>query len=858
MKQYFLIACLALLVFSCSKNSEPEGMEKGVPLSLAMARKALISNVNYRLEFRVPAQLEQPIQALETLSFNLSDISENVLLDFRESADKIKGLIINDKPAEIDFRNEHIVLDKSLLRRGKNIVEINFFAGETSLNRKEEFLYTLFVPDRARTAFPCFDQPNLKATYDLTLDIPAEWNAIANAPVNLLNVKDGRKNIQFEQSDLISTYLFSFVAGEFKAVSREINGRPMTMLHRETDSAKVARNLDLIFYLHDASIKWLEGYTGITYPFKKLDFALIPSFQYGGMEHVGAIQYQANSLFLDEDPSQSQLLGRASLIAHETAHMWFGDLVTMDWFNDVWTKEVFANFMAAKMVNPSFPEIDHELNFLVRHYPSAYSVDRTEGANPIRQQLNNLNEAGQMYGAIIYNKAPIMMRQLEMLVGEKQFQEGLQEYLKTYAKANATWPNLIDILDKRTPEDLRQWSEVWVNTPGRPEFKMEIVRQQGMLNQLKFVQLDPSGQNRVWPQQFGATAWLENTKFLKKIVSKEQATDVDLPIQKLADVLLMSKGRGYGLFEIDMAMLSSKYALMTDLEKGVALLNLHENFLEGTIKRMAYLENLQKVIEQERNELLLNLALGQLNSVYWTFLTEEEREAVAVAVETLMYRSMMDTAITPSLKKIFFNAFRNVTISSANTERLYKIWSGDQVVKELSLSENDKVALAGQLAIRMPEKANEILDKQLADIQNPDTRRRFEFVRPALSNSAEERDDFFESLKDEKNRETESWVLSALGYLHHPLRGSESEKYILPSLELLKEIQETGDIFFPSRWLGQTMASHNSSHSVKTVRDFLSKNPDYNAQLRMKILQSADDMFRAERILTGSRDLKQK
>jgi aminopeptidase N len=105
------------------------------------------------------------------------------------------------------------------------------------------------------------------------------------------------------------------------------------------------------------------------------------------MEHVGAIQYRADSLFLDEAPSQTQLLSRAGLIAHETAHMWFGNLVTMEWFNDVWTKEVFANFMAAKIVNPSFPDVNHDLNFLVRQYPRAYSVDRTEGANPIRQHL---------------------------------------------------------------------------------------------------------------------------------------------------------------------------------------------------------------------------------------------------------------------------------------------------------------------------------------------------------------------------------------------------------------------------------------------------------------------------------------
>lgn len=857
MKKLLLICLLPFLIFSCNSKNEFEGIENGVSLALAKSRKAIVSNINYKLEFRVPEVLTQPIQSLETLSFNLSDNSEDLLLDFRESVEKLKGIIVNDQSAEINFKNEHIIISKDLLRRGKNIIEINFFAGETSLNRKEEFMYTLLVPDRARTLFPSFDQPNLKATYDLTLDLPESWNAIANGPVALLSVKDGRKNIQFEKSDLISTYLFSFVAGKFKSETQNVGGMEMTMLHRETDSAKVARNLDLIFYLHGASIQWLQEYTGIDYPFKKFDFALIPSFQYGGMEHVGAIQYQANSLFLDEDPSQSQLLSRASLIAHETAHMWFGDLVTMDWFNDVWTKEVFANFMAAKMVNPSFPEIDHELNFLVRHYPSAYGVDRTEGANPIRQELNNLNEAGQMYGAIIYNKAPIMMRQLEMLIGEQLFQEGMQEYLKTYAHANATWPDLINILDKKSPEDLKAWSEVWVNTSGRPEFQMELVRQQGMLNEMKLGQLDPSGKNRVWPQVFSAAAWLDQTKVYKKIASKEAVLNVDLPILRLGDIVLNADGRGYGLFEVDINMLTQRYSRMTDVEKGSTFVNLYENFLDGKVPRVGYVEMVKWVIDKEENELILNLVLGQLNNIYWSYLTEDERANVAPDLERTLYFLMETKSEKPSVKKIFFNAFRNITITQNNIGRLYDIWNGSKV-KGLNLSENDMVGLASQLAIRLPERADAILKQQLDSIKNPDTKRRFEFVMPALSNSQQVRDAFFESLKDAKNRETESWVLSALGALHHPLRKESSEKYILPSLELLKEVQETGDIFFPTRWTDQTLGNYNSASAVKTVRDFLKDNPDYNAQLKMKILQAADNLFRSERILAGKQSLQQK
>ena len=192
-----------------------------------------------------------------------------------------------------------------------------------------------------------------------------------------------------------------------------------------------------------------------------------------------------------------------------------------------------------------------------------------------------------------------------------------------------------------------------------------------------------------------------------------------------------------------------------------------------------------------------------------------------------------------------------MTITQVNLDRLYNIWTdaSHARVPGLQLSENDRTTLAAQLAIKMPERSEELLDKQLQAIENPDRKKRFEFVMPALSSDEAVRDAFFESLKDEKNRQTESWVLTGLGYLHHPLRVQHSEKYILPSLELLQEIQQTGDIFFPKRWLDQNLGNHNSAKAAKTVRDFLEANPDYNKQLRMKILQSADMLFRAERSL---------
>ena len=834
------ILLFPLLIGMIGSSTSPD-IEPGISLELAQFRKANISDITYELYFNIPEEQTESIGASATIIFNLKDSSHDIQLDFRESQKLLNSISINGEAAEIIYEKEHIILPAQYLQEGLNSADIDFTAGESSLNRNPEYLYTLFVPDRARTAFPLFDQPDLKAVFDLTLEIPKNWEAISNAPLNYQDESDSTRTLDFAPSDLISSYLFSFVVGDFEKVTQTVDGVEMTMLHRESDQEKVDRNLDDIFRLHKASLDWLEEYTGIGYPFQKFDFALIPAFQYGGMEHVGAIQYRASSLFLDEDPSDSQLLSRASLIAHETAHMWFGDLVTMEWFNDVWTKEVFANFMAAKIMNPNFPEIDHDLNFVLRHHPSSYSVDRTEGANPIRQYLGNLNEAGQMYGAIIYNKAPIMMRQLELLVGEEVFKTGMREYLSTYSFGNATWPDLINILDKLTDQDLKTWSEVWVNTPDRPHFSIDTASTEGA----KIIQTDPAGNNRVWPQEFTILEKTESGFVQYPVLSNEVQTAISL--NDSMNIIFNANGYGYGLFPASIRNLEL-WNELEDVTRGSELINLYENMLEqNEVIPQEYLFKLLDLVQTEENQLLTGQILGQMQTIYWDLLIEAERNDTAPDLEKVLWEQMISQD-EPSKKKTFFNAFRNIAVSDSEVQKVYDIWRGEMEIEGLNLSETDYISMAGNLAIKMPEKSGEIISTQLDMIENSDRKRRFEFISPALSGDQQVRDEFFESLKEEKNRQTESWVLSALGYLHHPLRVDVSEEYIFSSLELLQEIQVTGDIFFPTRWLDVTLGSYSSDTAVQTVRDFLEERPDYNDQLRMKILQSADGMFRANSI----------
>lgn len=836
--KFILFISLLVGIHACSTSPK---IEPGISLELAQFRKANISDITYELYFIIPEEQTEAIEGKATILFTLNNGRHDIQLDFRESEELLHSISINGETVQLRFENEHIILPVEYLSEGRNSVDIVFTAGDSSLNRNPEYLYTLFVPDRARTAFPLFDQPDLKAIFDLTLEIPKNWEAISNGLLIHMEESETTKTLNFAPSDLISSYLFSFVAGNFEKVTQNVDGVEMTMLHRETDKKKAERNIDDIFRLHKSSLDWLEEYTGIDYPFQKFDFALIPAFQYGGMEHVGAIQYRASSLFLDEDPSDSQLLSRASLIAHETAHMWFGDLVTMEWFNDVWTKEVFANFMAAKIMNPNFPEIDHDLNFVLRHHPSSYSVDRTEGANPIRQFLGNLNEAGQMYGAIIYNKAPIMMRQLELLVGEEIFREGIRDYLNTYSFGNATWPDLIDILDKLSDQDLKFWSEVWVNTPGRPHFSLDNDSKE----EAQIIQSDPEGIKRVWPQEFTVISKSESQLVEHSVLSDESVTTITF--DNPTHIFFNANGYGYGLFPSSLGNLEL-WDELEDVTKGSELINLYENMLEQKeVVPEVYLAKLLELVQTEENQLLTGQILGQIRTIYWNYINEAKRNELASDIEQILWDQLI-AQDEPSRKKSLFNTYRNIALSESEVQKVYDIWRGELTVEGLNLSETDFISMSGDLSIKMPDKAGEIIATQFDNIENSDRKRRFEFIMHALSGNQGERDDFFESLKEEKNRQTESWVLSALGYLHHPLRLDESEKYILPSLELLQEIQITGDIFFPARWMAVTMDNYSSDSAVQTVRDFLEERPDYNEQLRMKILQSADGMFRANRI----------
>jgi aminopeptidase N len=844
----------AFLFTSCSGSkfiANPE-IEAGVSKQLAVYRKSVLNAINYKLSFNIPAEKRLDIIASEQISFRLSSIKHPLQLDFKEEASKLKSVRVNDQDILIKHINEHLVIAAKYLKVGKNEVKIDFIAGNGALNRNADYLYTLFVPDRARTVFPCFDQPDLKATYNLSLDIPKTWKALANATLADSSTNTQRKTLNYKTSDTISTYLFAFAAGAFIHSSGKTGRYVSDFLYRETDTAKTRNSVKQVFALHDSALKFLEKWTGIPYPFQKFGFVAIPDFQFGGMEHVGNIQYKSAALFLDGGATIDQFNARNNVISHETAHMWFGDMVTMNWFTDVWMKEVFANFMADKSTEDLTGKEVFDLKFLVDHFTLAYGVDRTTGANPIRQELNNLKDAGTLYGNIIYHKAPIMMRQLERLMGKDKFQEGVRVYLNKFRNSNASWPDLIGILDDYTPEDLQRWNKVWVNEPGRPviDYKLEVTNNK--ITKLTVFQKAEYGKDRIWPQLTEIKLFFpDGTKEVTvNLNAKEVAVPQVVGMEVPSFLLFNSTGQGYGVWPAYEAMYKNIKIMDKPLNRATAYISIYENMLLGnSIKPKDALNLFVQNLLAEKEELNVKLLSNYLSITFWEFLSPDDRLSVTANLEASLWGAFNQQS-TQNIKKLIFKTYQDVFLSEEARDRLYKVWSNSTSVANIKLTEDDYTAMAFSLAVR-DDKDTSILTRQLQRINNPDRRKRFEFIAPAVSSDLKVRDLFFESLSSKANREKESNVGAALYYLHHPLRQSTAIKYLPKSLELLAEIQTTGDIFFPQNWLQSTLGYYQSKEAADIVRSFLKDNPNYNPKLKAKILQTADNLFKAEKLLAN-------
>jgi aminopeptidase N len=823
----FGLLCLSFNLL-IANNLSDKLYQEGVSEELATKRKAEVKDIVYTLFFAIPKTRETNVRGTENISFSFRGKTEDVILDFKATDSQIKKVTVNGKKSLYTFKQEHIIIKSALLKKGKNNIAIEFVAGNKPLNRNDDYMYTLFVPDHARQAFPCFDQPDLKAHFRLSLTVPRTWEAVSGGKISREKITDDTKHIIFAETELIPTYLFSFVTGKFDKKSCIKDGREVTAYYRENNQKKLMQ-LPTIFNQVFSSIRWLEKYTGMAYPFSKYDLVILPGFQFGGMEHVGAVLYNDKRIFISERPTPDEELNRAELIAHETAHSWFGDMVTMKWFNDVWTKEVFANYMAAKMSKEQFPNINQNLNFLKSYQIYALADDRTDGTHPIQQQLDNLQNAGLLYGNIIYDKAPVMMRKLEQQMGSEAFRRGIQKYLKTYAFDNADWDNLIFILDRENSKaNLRQFSEVWVKQKGLPNITVQTTP-----NAIKIEQADPYHRGCIWQQKF-KVATVANGTVAEVIEVNMQNKSATCPTHKPYETVIPNyDGMGYGRFIVDKNSTQNLLSLWQkgeDINREAMLISIYENFLMHKVSAIDCTASLLEGLKHEKNDLIASTCCNYLATTIF-FLKNTERHQA----ERAMWEMSKTHAITSCRQKLTRTLF-SLTTDSTIIKELYQLWSKHE---NPLLAEDDYMALSYQLAIRMPDQWQSILNRERKQINGSDRLREFDYISRGCNPDKAAQGKLFESLLHKENRTIEPWTQKLLSLLNSELREPYSNSYITPGLNILKEIQRTGDIFFPKGWLSSLLSGHKSEEAKELVKNFIASNKEYPTALMNKLLQAA-------------------
>ena len=849
MKKLIILLVFTVFLFSaCEQQKQQESIqvEKGVSKSLNDSRKQSLGNILYTLILNVPEGKNETIKGGGQIDFQLKKNESPLVLDFDVQESNILRVVVNGKEGEYQFKNGHIIIPKTALNVGNNQVKIDFNVNDKALNRNDDFLYSSFAPNKASTVFPCFDQPNLKALFSLNLMLPPGWTAIGNAPVRQLDEGSERNLYQFENTKPISTYLFGFAAGVFEKVTKEKNGRTLNLYTNKADGERVAENEEYLFDLQFNALDWMEAYTQIAYPFQKYDLLLLPSLQKNSTAQPGLVYFQVDDMLLKGKPTAEQDFKRAKLIASKTAQMWFGNLVSTDWYNNTWVTEMLTDYLASKMVNSSFVSIYHDLKFLTIHFPKALAIDRTLGNHPILQECDNSADADLLIDAITTHKAPILFRQLEKIISEEKMRLGLNDYLKKYSFSNASWDNLVAIFDGKTHDDIQIWCDTWFKETGMPEYKAFQEFDLYVINQY-----DQNRNDVIWSQALFLYKKWQGGWQNKEVWDDKQR--FEFPINVVDMVILNWDAYAYGYFFQNNReknfLLSKRMFELDPIRRGVSYVSLWENLLRGNLLPLDMRKSLAIYLEKENQLPNIKLLLSYYEQMFWRYSNPQQRKEWAEIMEPLLWEKMSN-AETNAEKFAFYTTFSKTAISKDGVDKMLALWRDEVKVSDLNLTESDKVSLAYELAVRKDLPAaklvpNDILDQQNQLTKNTELLARLNFVSPALSINEGVRSSFFETLKSPKNRSNDDFVIEAVQYLHHPLRIESAEKFVLPSLEMINEIRESGELFFTDRWLNATFYGHRSAAVTETVNNLLSAHPDLNPKLKQKVLQAIDPVQRA-------------
>lgn len=826
----------------------------------AMKRSARLSNVDYQLTFNLTG--EESFSANSIVTFDLKDTDSDLTLDLNKAT--IKSLTINGKTVTPVYNQWFITLPAADLKQGKNSVVVDYQRKHSTngegLHRFKDpvdgkvYLYSHFEPAAAQQMFAVFDQPDLKANYQMTVTAPSDWHVFSAMKETSIK-KQGSTNVwQFDRTLKLSPYNFSLHAGPYKMWQDNSGKYPLRLFVRQSVAHQITP-ADWFKYTKKGLV-FFENYFGVDYPFRKYDQVLVPDFLYGAMENAAAITFSEGGFLTNGEMTQSRRQRLASVIMHEMAHQWFGNVATMKWWNGLWLNESFAAFMATLATSEATEFNNAWRSFYAGGKQSAYRADQSITTHPIEVPVASTANAFDNIDAITYSKGASTLNQLRHLLGEETFRRGIHNYLTKNAYKNAELDDFIDSLSQASGKDLSQWQQQWLYKAGVNTIQASYQCDLGKITQFELLQTADKNQPTLREQKVQIAlfqAQKPGFKLTKKLAVTYQGATTNVPAlvgEKCPD-LVYPNYQDWGFVKVSLDSRSfdtakTYLAQMQDpLLRSMLWQSLWDSVRNGKLPLNEYLTVAINNVPLEQDYTILGQVLGQMSSAkaYLNKILGSEHaytKSIALQLEELTLQSTLSNVDNKIMLRRWFNSYLNFASSEEALDNLYQLLTGKGSIDNLEINQDMRWDIIAQLSRFQHAKAAELIAHELA-LDNSDTGEKSAIYARVIAPDAKIKTAWLAKIQQAKSEIPFSKLRTAMSALYPSEQKHFNEQSASTRMASLEEMDKTkGPVFMRS--YNQLIPTTCSDESVARLTQAVNELTKLSAGTKRSLLikQQAD------------------
>ena len=826
----------------------------------AEQRSAHISNVSYSIKLHLE-KAETCYTGETTLSFDYTPGNmEELMVDFITK--EVTSVSINGKVIS-DYRKDEywLYITVSSLNKGMNKIDIAYqndydktgsgFHRFVDPEDGEVYIHTDFEPYDAHRLFPCFDQPDLKATYQLTVTGPTDWEFIHNSdliPGKSRMISETMKTAVFKKTALFSTYIFALVVGPHKKWEDRYHNIPLRLYCRKS----LEKYLDPknLFAITKESFDFLEKYFDIPYPYGKYDQIFVPEFNFGAMENVACVTFTENYIFRSKK-LYSDYLNRSNTFFHEMVHMWFGNLVTMKWWNDLWLNESFADYLSyyAMSKGSLFPD---SLEHMFSRKEWAYMQDQLSTTHPIVGTAEDTAEAFSNFDGISYAKGASVLKQMMFYIGENKFREGIRVYLKKYRKKNTVLEDFLSCMSQASGIDIVGWSKQWLETTGVNTFKPAIHGTDCTVKQIPSANNNQLRDHAVLYECYAVANGKPQKSENGKIFITGSTTKISL--KSAAEFILLNAGdhdyakvyfRDQDLDFIQENLTSIKERFTRRIIWG----NLYQMVRDNALSPIRFLELIESHSGNEPDSAVLQTHLNQKATMVkaW-YLTDENRKLWSERLFNLAIKNL-EKEQDDQFQMSWFNLLHTSAESDNSIEYMNSILDGETAYANLEIDQEKRWKIVTKLCSFDFQNAEELVQLELKNDPG-DLGEKRAFSAKAAFPDLKVKSLYWDMFTNEKQTHSTDYMRYGMGGFFWYSQKALLNPYVDKFFQDLKTIYETRDMHYSSAF-GSALFPMvmDVEQTLKHTKDFLDKNSTLPKLCRKDLIENADHLERRLPIL---------